>query len=183
MAADPAALDTMKGGVLDWLKTKAGVINDNGNFSASGYNRALKTLGPKLDALFGPDEAGTLRTLGNVARYQQAQPAGSFVNNSNTDVSNAARTAGGLLGSAVNMVTGTNLGTTAAGNVLDNLSKKNASAVAKAILAPGAGVSGPTYLSDMLTEKIPSAVGSRAGVPLASMLVSPTISGGPNGNK
>lgn len=84
IADDPAAQQTVRAGVIDLLKNRAGLIDNTGNFSQAGYNRALEQIRPKLDALFDPATKQHLEALGNVSRYTQAQPRGSFVNNSNT---------------------------------------------------------------------------------------------------
>lgn len=87
IADDPAAQQTVRAGVIDLLKNRAGLVDNTGNFSQSGYNRALEQIRPKLDAIFDPATKQHLEALGNVSRYTQAQPRGSFVNNSNTLVS------------------------------------------------------------------------------------------------
>jgi hypothetical protein len=84
LGQDSAARETMAAGMVNWLKNKAGVINENGNFSQAGYNKALAQVDPKLLAIVGPDVEKQLKTLGNVARYTQVRPKGSYVNESNT---------------------------------------------------------------------------------------------------
>lgn len=88
LAHDPAATQTMGVAALDHLRQAARIDADgNGNFSQAGYNKALQSLSPKLRALVPAKTAEQLESLGNVARYTQFQPRGSFVNNSNTTVS------------------------------------------------------------------------------------------------
>ena len=89
--------------VVNYLKDKAGVINDNGNFSQAGYNKALKQLDPRLLELVDGETAQQLRALGNVARHTQAQPRGSYVNQSNTFVAGAKEMAKGGLEKAANL--------------------------------------------------------------------------------
>jgi hypothetical protein len=84
LGQDSTARETMAAGMVNWLKNKAGVINENGNFSQAGYNKALAQVDPKLLAIVGPDVEKQLKTLGNVARYTQVRPKGSYVNESNT---------------------------------------------------------------------------------------------------
>jgi hypothetical protein len=73
-----------------------------------------------------------------VARYTQFQPRGSFVNNSNTFVSQAAKYGGGALEHGVNMAFhGLPLGTIGRGALTHLSSGKFASEE----LAPGAGLS------------------------------------------
>lgn len=92
------ATQTMGVAALDHLSKAAGA--DKGTFSQAGFNKHLQALSPKLGSLVDPKTIETLETLGNVARYTQAQPRGSFVNNSNTLVgamaSHAASAAEGL---------------------------------------------------------------------------------------
>ena len=84
LGQDSVARETMAAGMVNWLKSKAGVINENGNFSQAGYNKALAQVDPKLLAIVGPEVEKQLKTLGNVARYTQVRPKGSYVNESNT---------------------------------------------------------------------------------------------------
>lgn len=76
----------MAAGTINWLKDKAGIVNENGNFSQAGYNKALKKLDDinNLNSIFSPEASTQLKNLGNVARYTQFQPRGTFVSNSNT---------------------------------------------------------------------------------------------------
>ena len=84
LGQDSAARETMAAGMVNWLKNKAGIVNENGNFSQAGYNKALAQVDPKLLAIVGPEVEKQLKTLGNVARYTQVRPKGSYVNESNT---------------------------------------------------------------------------------------------------
>lgn len=83
LADDPVALQSIGVGAIYYLKQAAGV-RDGGNFSQAGYNKALGGLRPKLQIIFDPETRKYVETLGNVARYTQEQPRGSYVNNSNT---------------------------------------------------------------------------------------------------
>ena len=78
--------NALKGEVINHLKNKAinSATDEVGNFSQSAYNKELAKLTPKLAAFMSPAEVEGLRTVGRVASYIQAQPAGSAVNNSNT---------------------------------------------------------------------------------------------------
>jgi len=104
LAADPVASETISAGALNYLKSKSGVnlFTNDGNFSQAGYNRALSELTPRLPDLVAPEVADQLQALGNVARYTQAQPRGSFVNNSNTFVASAFDKAGRGLEGVIN---------------------------------------------------------------------------------
>jgi hypothetical protein len=91
-----------------------------------------------MGQIFTPETAQQVQTLGNVARYTQAQPRGSYVNNSNTFVSQAAHTVGSALEGAANVAAhGIPVGTWTK-NALT--SRMGAREVDK-ILKPGAGVS------------------------------------------
>lgn len=140
LASDPTADETIAAGALNYLKSKSGVnmYTNEGNFSQAGYNRALSELEPKLESLVGPDTADKARTLGNVARYVQAQPRGSFVNNSNTTVAaHAMGLAKGAAERGVNAILpGADLGTLARERIEKRAEKK---AVREA-LKPGAGI-------------------------------------------
>jgi len=129
--------------VVNYLKDKAGVINDNGNFSQAGYNKALKQLDPRLLELVDGETAQQLRALGNVARYTQAQPRGSYVNQSNTFVAGAKEMAKGGLEKAANVA---GFGVVPIGTMTREALAKRASAQqTKESLKPGAG----TKLSDL----------------------------------
>jgi hypothetical protein len=140
LAADPAASETIAAGALNYLKQKSGVnmYTNEGNFSQAGYNRALAELTPKLETLIGPQRAEQVQTLGNVARYTQAQPRGAFVNNSNTTVSAyAANLAKGAAERSVNaMLPGAELGTLAR----EKLGARADKQFVRESLKPGAGL-------------------------------------------
>ena len=129
--------------VVNYLKDKAGVINDNGNFSQAGYNKALKQLDPRLLELVDGETAQQLRALGNVARYTQAQPRGSYVNQSNTFVAGAKEMAKSGLEKTANLA---GFGVVPIGTMTrEALAKRAASQQTKESLKPGAG----TKLSDL----------------------------------
>lgn len=90
----PEARQAVRSAIVGHLKDKAlsGASDEVGNFSQSGYNRALKEVGRKLSLFFTPEEIASLEAVGRVASYTQVQPRGSAVNNSNT-----AAMAGGRL--------------------------------------------------------------------------------------
>jgi hypothetical protein len=119
LGKDSEAHQHMAAGTVNWLRDKAGVIDEKSNFSQKQYNAALKKLDDvnNLHEIFNPEAASQLKTLGNVANYTQFQPRGSFVNNSNTVVSAMARIAKGAGWSAEKLgnvaIPGAQLGTTA----------------------------------------------------------------------
>lgn len=138
LADNDAATQTIGVATIDHLRKAAG-ISDNGagNFTQAGYNKAWQNLSPKIGSLVDPKTAETLQNLGDVARYTQFQPRGSFVNNSNTTVASIAKYGGGALEHGVNMAFhGVPVGTIGRG-ALQQLSSAK---LAQKALAPGAGM-------------------------------------------
>lgn len=89
---DSSARQTVSVAVLDHLREAARLDrNYTGNFSATGFDKALQGLDPKANIIFDATTAETLGKLRNVARYTTFQPRGSFINNSNTLVAGAAK--------------------------------------------------------------------------------------------
>jgi hypothetical protein len=91
---DQSAIDAIRGQIAAHLKSKAlnGAADEVGNFSASNYDNALRAIGDrKLALFFQPDEIAQLKAVGRVARYENVQPRGSAVNNSNTGAMLAGR--------------------------------------------------------------------------------------------
>lgn len=83
----PEAMQAVRDQITSYLKQKAlnGAADEVGKFSQSAYNKALTSIGErKLNLFFQPDEINQLKAIGRVASYEQFQPAGSAVNNSNT---------------------------------------------------------------------------------------------------
>jgi hypothetical protein len=90
--------------------------------------------------IFNQEAASQLKTLGNVARYTQAQPRGAFVNNSNTLVGSLAEKAGKAIGvgveSGLNLAApGLQLGT----SVMEMRARRAAEAETRKALETGAG--------------------------------------------
>jgi hypothetical protein len=137
------AMQAVKEQIAAYLKNRAlgGAADEVGNFSQSAYNKALEAVGDrKLSLFFSPEEVGRLKAIGRVASYEQVQPAGAAVNNSNT-----AGAMGGLLerlaGSA--LLGKVPLGRAAIGDPLQNIvigqQAGNALNAPRALLgAPGA---------------------------------------------
>ena len=88
LAHDPIAKQTIATGTVNYLRDRA--MDSGTKFKQKGFNDGLKELRPKLNDLVQPEQAAHLEALGNVARYTMEQPEGSYVNNSNTQVSAAA---------------------------------------------------------------------------------------------
>lgn len=85
--SSPEAMDAVRTQITSYLKQQAlnGAADEVGNFSQSAFNRALSGIGDrKLGLFFKPEEINQLKAIGRVASYEQFQPAGSAVNNSNT---------------------------------------------------------------------------------------------------
>ena len=85
--SSPDAMDAVRTQITSYLKQRAlnGAADEVGNFSNTAYNKALAGIGDrKLQLFFKPDEIARLKAIGRVASYEQFQPAGSAVNNSNT---------------------------------------------------------------------------------------------------
>jgi hypothetical protein len=140
---DPESRQHMAAGTINYLRDRAGIIDDQGNFSQAGYNKALKFLDDanKLPIIFDGETATGLKTLGNVARYTQAQPRGAFVNNSNTLVGALAERGKALVGKAAETglntaVPGLQLGTT----VSEMRTRRAAAKETQKALKPGAGI-------------------------------------------
>lgn len=94
LAENSTAVQTMGVAAVDHLRQSAGINSlGEGRLSQAAYNRALAKLAPKLNDLVPPPVANSLQTVGQVADWIQRQPAGSFVNNSNTFTSMAGKTA------------------------------------------------------------------------------------------
>lgn len=84
---DPEAMAAIKTQITSHLKNQAlgGAADEVGNFSQSRYNKALSSIGDrKLSMFFTPEDIAQLKAVGRVASYEQFQPRGSAVNNSNT---------------------------------------------------------------------------------------------------
>lgn len=168
---DPMGLQTIKAAVINHLQDKS--VNQAGKFSQNGYNNALDALTQggdqsKAALIFAPDELQTLKNLGDTATHIQVQPAGSFVNNSNTDVANAARTAGNVVASGVDAITHSPIGSMA-NNAISNAVQKKASAdVLNDIMKPGAGISAPSKETPLIQQTLPAAAGALSGSAAAS---------------
>jgi hypothetical protein len=145
LGRDSVAHQHMSAGTLNWLREKS--IDGQGNFSQAAFNKALNQLdkSEKLNLVFNPDASSTLKTLGNVAKYTQAQPKGTFVNNSNTLVALAARAAGGME-AAANAVGGGKFGIPVGSMVRGQIQKIKAEQQTKKALEPAAGI---TSLKDI----------------------------------
>jgi hypothetical protein len=137
LAGNDVAQQTIGVSALDQLRDQAKVgPGQSGNFAAESYNKALNAIGPKN--LFDQQTSETLSSLGNVARNVKGQPAGAYVNNSNTFVSQAAEHAKNALEGAANVAAkGVPVGTW----VRKAAQSRAAAKETERALAPGAGLS------------------------------------------
>lgn len=139
LADDDRAIQTMGVAALDYLRNQARLSpHYEGNFAAATFNRGLQSLSPKLQYLVSPETAEQLEKLGSVARYTVAQPAGSFVNNSNTAVALAADYGGKAAEHVVNTASGGLPVGTIGRSILGGMTRNRA---ARRSTAPGAGLS------------------------------------------
>ena len=82
---DPQARESMRQYLVAYLRDKAtGGDRDIAKFGGQTYRNALRGIADKLPAFFDADEIQHLKDIGDAAKYMQAQPAGSAVNNSNS---------------------------------------------------------------------------------------------------
>lgn len=138
MQGNDQAAQTIRVAVLDHLRDQAR-LNPlyEGNFAAASYNKALRQLDPKLRHLLPSETADNVERLGRVAGYATSQPKGSFVNNSNTFVAQAANYGADALEGAANVSTfGIPIGTWARKG-FEGIKKRRE---VKSALAPGAGL-------------------------------------------
>jgi len=141
LGKDSPAHQHMAAGTINWLKDKSGIVDETGNFSQAGYNKALKKLDDvkNLQEIFNPEAAIQLKTLGNVARYTQAQPRGAFVNNSNTLVGAMADKAAALVEHGANIVGGGKVGIPIGSMVRQKVQQVKAAKETQKALELGAG--------------------------------------------
>jgi hypothetical protein len=145
------ARQVMAAGVVNWLKSKAGILNDgSGTFSQKGFNKALESIDPKILAIVGPEVNQQLKALGRTARNIQERPAGAYVNESNTFTSAIAEKGKKAAELGLNYAIGGNVVPvgTMARTAIHNVKE---AAKVKQSLKPGAGIK-KTKLSDIGKE-------------------------------
>ena len=142
LGADSVARQHMAAGTINFLRDRAGIIDGQGNFTQAGYNKALKFLDDsnKMPLIFDGDTATGLKTLGNVARYTQAQPRGAFVNNSNTLVGSLAEKAAQLAEYGGNIVGGGKFGLPIGSMIRGKAQEIKAAKETEKALKAGAGI-------------------------------------------
>lgn len=151
---NPDALAAVKEQITAYLKQQAlgGASDEVGTFSQSAYNKALNAIGDrKLRLFFSPEELAQMKAIGRVASYEQVQPAGAAVNNSNT-----AGAMGGLLermGQSP-MLGRIPFGRAAIGEPLQNILISQQANLAmnapQALVAPGIAQSGARYRQPLM---------------------------------
>lgn len=80
------AVQPLRQYIVKYLRDAAtNSTDDITKFSNDAYRRALRNIGDqKLAVFFSPEEVANLKNVGEAAKYMQAQPVGSAVNNSNS---------------------------------------------------------------------------------------------------
>lgn len=83
---NPESAQTIRNFLVKHLRDAAtNSTDDVTKFSNAAYRKALRDIGDeKLAVFFSPEERQLLQDVGEAAKYMQAQPAGSAVNNSNS---------------------------------------------------------------------------------------------------
>lgn len=83
---DPGSFNALRQYLVRHLRDAAtGSTDDITKFSNAAYRKALRDIGEeKLQVFFSPEELQKLKDVGDAAKYMQAQPVGSAVNNSNS---------------------------------------------------------------------------------------------------
>lgn len=138
LGQDSVAREVMAAGVVNWLKSKAGILPDgSGTFSQKGFNQALSNIDPKILAIVGPEVNSQLKSLGRTARNIQERPVGSHVNESNTFVAGMAEKAKSGAELGVNYAFGGLPVGTMTRSAIHNAKE---AAKVKQALKPGAGV-------------------------------------------
>ena len=135
VGSDPVAKESIAASAINYLKSKAGIINDRGDFNQRGYNKALEELSPRLNYLFDPVTVQQIQALGDVSNYVMARPKSGLFNHSNTFSAAAKEMAEGTLNAATGGKSGLVINT--ARNILGG---RKQARIAAEELKPGAGV-------------------------------------------
>ncbi len=83
---DPVSKQVVASALIKHLQSAANVTDMSGTFAAAKFNKAIESLGGKLETALGMDDAAIAKKIGEVARLLSQQPTGSYVNNSGTAV-------------------------------------------------------------------------------------------------
>ena len=130
---DPVAKQNLRAGALDLIIKDS--TDTSGNFKPARFAKAIENLdvNKKLDALFG-EEAQTLRKIAKTGQLVEARPAGAFVNESNTAVTQMAGEYAKRLATKTPLVGGL------VEPALNIMAEKSAKKAVAESLRPGAGV-------------------------------------------
>ena len=133
----PEAMQAIRGQMMSYIKSKAlgGASDEVGKISQSNLMKAIESIGErKLRLFFSKDEIAQLKAISRVASYEQVQPVGSYVNNSNTAAATLStlfdKMASSPLMSKIPMLP------QFAGNVSASLTARNALNAPKAVVEP-----------------------------------------------
>lgn len=137
----PEAMQAVRNQIMVHLKEASlgkGNSDELVTLSQSGLNRALANIGDrKLKLFFTPAEIAKIKSIARVASYEQVQPRGTAVNNSNT--------AGAALATVFDSIARSPLlskipmAPQIAGNVSASITARNALDPTKAIVTPNQG--------------------------------------------
>jgi len=130
---DPTAKQHLRAGALDIIIKDA--TDASGNFKPARFAKAIENLevNKKLDVLFG-EEAQTLRKIAQTGKLVEARPAGAFVNESNTAVTQMAGEYAKRLATKTPLVGGL------VEPALNVIAERSAKKAVEESLRPGAGV-------------------------------------------
>lgn len=154
LSNDPMNAELVRAALMDHLRSQAGIDlrTGSGAVSQAGLNKAITNLGDKTRIVLGPEASQTVEKIGNVARYTQEQPPGSYVNNSNTFVAKAAEAGKSILEGTANKTIG--LGVVPVGTLVRQGIAKNAlNKQIRRSLEPGAGVQSKAVPLNSLIQK------------------------------
>jgi hypothetical protein len=101
-AEAPEAFDSARGQIGAEMERAAFGENVTGDklFTPERYAKALRTMGPKIEAFFSPEEVSKMGNISRVGSYVNQTPGVSAVNTSNTAAANASNKLG-IYGGAV----------------------------------------------------------------------------------
>jgi hypothetical protein len=138
---DDTSRQHLAAGTINYLRERG--VDGQGKFTQAGYNKALSYLdkSDKLPIIFDADSASRLKTIGSVGRYTQAQPAGSYFNNSGTFIAAMAERAKAAVGKAAE--TSLNLavpGAQVGSAIMEARARRAQAKETQRALKPGAGI-------------------------------------------
>jgi len=138
---DDTSRQHLAAGTINYLRERG--VDGQGKFTQAGYNKALSYLdkSDKLPIIFDANSASRLKTIGSVGRYTQAQPAGSYFNNSSSFIALAAERAKAAVGKAAE--TSLNLavpGAQVGSAIMEARARRAQAKETQRALKPGAGI-------------------------------------------